>query len=252
MGEGIEANARALERCGATAEMMTGTEAAARFGHICFPDDVPVLFSPDSGTIVAERAVRTFAELARVSGAEVREGLRVDSLEDSGDGVVLATEAGPIHAGSVVVTAGGWARGLLATAGIDLPVWVTRETVAFFDFDPLVPTLVDWGDPTVYALPSPGQGVKAARHIAGPRVDPDDPGGADDESVEIVAEWVRRHYKGIASTPHLVETCLYTNTDDQSFVLERHGSTVVGSPCSGHGFKFAPLIGERLASLARD
>jgi sarcosine oxidase len=47
-----------------------------------------------------------------------------------------------------------------------------------------------------------------------------------------------------------VETCLYTNTEDESFVLERRGRLVVGSPCSGHGFKFAPLIGERLASLA--
>ena len=49
--------------------------------------------------------------------------------------------------------------------------------------------------------------------------------------------------------PHLTETCFYTNTSDESFVLERHGPVVVGSPCSGHGFKFAPLIGERLAHL---
>jgi len=50
--------------------------------------------------------------------------------------------------------------------------------------------------------------------------------------------------------PHLVETCLYTNTADESFVLKRRGRLVVGSACSGHGFKFAPLIGERLAALA--
>jgi sarcosine oxidase len=48
------------------------------------------------------------------------------------------------------------------------------------------------------------------------------------------------------------ETCLYTNTADESFVLERHGRVVVGSACSGHGFKFAPVVGRTLAALARE
>ena len=51
--------------------------------------------------------------------------------------------------------------------------------------------------------------------------------------------------------PTGAETCLYTNTPDDHFVLKRHGPVVVGSPCSGHGFKFAPLIGQRLADLAQ-
>ena len=56
---------------------------------------------------------------------------------------------------------------------------------------------------------------------------------------------------GLAADRSLrAETCLYTNTADERFVLERRGNLVVGSPCSGHGFKFAPLIGERLAALA--
>jgi sarcosine oxidase len=45
---------------------------------------------------------------------------------------------------------------------------------------------------------------------------------------------------------------MYTTTVDESFILERRGRVVIGSPCSGHGFKFAPAIGERLAALAVD
>ena len=55
----------------------------------------------------------------------------------------------------------------------------------------------------------------------------------------------------VTSEPVLTEACLYTNTEDESFLLERRGRIVIGSACSGHGFKFAPAIGERLAALAQ-
>ena len=64
------------------------------------------------------------------------------------------------------------------------------------------------------------------------------------------SEWVARRYANANPTPLSAETCLYTVTPDESFVLERRGRVVVGSACSGHGFKFAPAIGERLAALA--
>ena len=87
-------------------------------------------------------------------------------------------------------------------------------------------------------------------HIAGPVVNPDDDGSVNDESVARLSAWVSERYPSAAPSPHHAETCLYTVTPDEHFVLERHGRIVVGSPCSGHGFKFAPLIGERLADLA--
>jgi sarcosine oxidase len=126
----------------------------------------------------------------------------------------------------------------------------TRETVAYFpgDFEP--PTLVDWGDPSVYALPDGRRGLKVAEHIAGPFTDPDRTGEVDQASVSRVSAWVAARYPDIDHRPMGAETCIYTNTPDGHFVLERHGNIVVGSACSGHGFKFAPLIGERLADLA--
>jgi sarcosine oxidase len=62
--------------------------------------------------------------------------------------------------------------------------------------------------------------------------------------------WTRGIFHLADSSPAAAETCLYTSTQDERFVVERRGRTVVGSACSGHGFKFAPAIGERLAALA--
>ncbi|MGH2807074.1 MAG: N-methyl-L-tryptophan oxidase [Actinomycetota bacterium] len=251
VGEGISENAAALERCRARYEFLDGPEAQRRFPALTLPNDEPVLFQPDSGVIAADDAVATFVASARAAGAEIREGVRVSALEQNGAVTVHAGDE-RIEAGCVVVTAGGWARDLLASAGIDLPVRPTRETVSYFNFDEEIPTLCDWGHPTVYALPSPGHGLKAGEHIAGPTTDPDEEGTINEESIERVVEWVRARFPGAEPKPSHSETCIYTNTEDEHFILERHGNIVVGSACSGHGFKFAPLIGKRLAALATE
>jgi sarcosine oxidase len=72
----------------------------------------------------------------------------------------------------------------------------------------------------------------------------------DPELVARIADWVVRTHLDTDPEPVETETCLYTNTNDERFILERHGRIVVGSACSGHGFKFAPVVGARLAELA--
>ena len=67
---------------------------------------------------------------------------------------------------------------------------------------------------------------------------------------EAASDWVRRRYPAADPRPTRAETCLYTNIDDDRFVTERHGAIVVCSACSGHGFKFAPAVGARVAALA--
>ena len=85
----------------------------------------------------------------------------------------------------------------------------------------------------------------------GPPADPNVPAVPDAELAERTAAWVERRFKG-AGAPTKQETCLYTTRAGNEFLLERRGRVVVGSPCSGHGFKFAPLIGKRLAALAEE
>ena len=125
--------------------------------------------------------------------------------------------------------------------------------MAFFPMEePAATTFVDWSDRAhpLYALPSPGQGLKAGAHHTGPDAEPGDTGDVSEETVGRLSRWVGERFVTADPSPHRVETCMYTNTTDERFILERHGPIVVGSACSGHGFKFAPLIGKRLADLA--
>ena len=249
LGPGIEANHAALTECGASSEMLPATELARRFPFL--RHDGPGVFQPDSGFVRAEQAWAAFAGLADKHGAELLEDTVVDGLEQSNEGAVVHTATGSFACSACVVTAGAWARELLASAGIALDTRPTRESVSYFSYEgPPPPTVAEWVSPLRYALPAPGIGLKAGEHLAGPTTDPGDHGSIDNDSVERVSKWLSSLYPGIDATPLHTETCLYTNTPDEDFVLQRHGRVVVGSPCSGHGFKFAPLIGKRLAELA--
>jgi sarcosine oxidase len=250
IGRGVEKNAQALEACGAPIETMTGAEAMARWPVISVVPDETILFQADGGITRADRCVRALVTSAAAAGAEVMERTKVTEVRPFDDRAEVVATDETLVASVVVVTAGAWARGLLATAGIDLAVTPTRETVAYYKLDEVPPTLVDWGDPAVYALWSPGLGLKAGEHIAGPEADPDEDGEPDQSSIDRVSKWVASRFPTAEPTPHFTETCFYTNTADEHFVIERHGPIVVGSACSGHGFKFGPLTGKRVADLA--
>ncbi len=165
------------------------------------------------------------------------------------------------------MTAGSWARGLLRPLGVPLEVEPTRETVSYFTLgtgEP-IPSLIDFAEgagpgqlgyalvaPGLVApgLVAPGLGLKAGIHHTGASADPDEPGAPDAGIAGWTEDWVTKRFREAVPVGRL-ETCLYTNTKDESFVLERRGRIVVGSACSGHGFKFAPVVGRQLAALAQ-
>ena len=249
-GPALGDNVDALRACGAPCELLEVKEAAARWPALAFSGSDEILYQPDSGFVRADRSVHAFVSSFVRLGGRLKEGVRISSLRQTRDHVALDTSDGTAGFDSAVVTAGSWARGLLETAEIDLDVRPTRETVAYFEMAGAPPpTLVEWGEPAIYALPDPGRGIKAGEHEAGPTTDPNEPGEINERSLARVVEWVSRRFPKANPDPTHVETCLYTNTSDDHFVLKRQGRIVVGSPCSGHGFKFAPLIGERLAEL---
>jgi len=185
----------------------------------------------------ADRARHALLEAA---GAEVETNRRIESTDE-------------LDADAVVVTAGAWVRELVP----DVPVTVTRETVAYFKREgPPPPSIVDLNAETgghgMYSLSDPVHGLKAGAHHAGADADPDADGAPDPAIVERISSWVRERFPDVDPDPVEAQACLYTTTADEHFVLERRGRVVVGSACSGHGFKFAPAVGRRLAALALD
>ena len=235
------ANRDALAACGAPFEVLDAAEIERRF-PVLVETGERGLFQADGGIIFADLALQALLASALAAGAQLREGLRVDSIVEDGDGVLV----GGLRARAAVVTAGAWAPVLV---GVDATP--TRETVSYFPFDEPVPSVIDGGRGGIagYALAAPGIGLKAGLHQSGPPTDPEGPGAPDTAIAERAAAWVERRFRG-AGAPVRVETCLYTTRANDEFLLERRGRIVVGSPCSGHGFKFAPVVGERLAALA--
>jgi sarcosine oxidase len=226
-----------LAAAGLRFELLDAGAAQQRW-PIRIPDHWTVLFQPDAGIVRADLAQRAFLDSARAHGAELHEGTRVDSLED-------------VDADVAVVTAGAWVKRLIPWVSVR----PTRETLAYFHRDGTPIASIGQLDPETrghahYSLHDPRHGLKAGFHHAGKTIDPDEPGEPDPDLIALVSDWVRRVHTDVDPEPVAAETCFYTNTADESFVLERNGRVVVGSACSGHGFKFAPVVGERLADLA--
>jgi sarcosine oxidase len=219
-------SAAALERRGAEFSFDAHDE------RVRVPDGWVALWQPEAGVVHADRARHAF-----LRGIDVRTGVRIEDPEE-------------VDADVVVLTLGGWVRKLVR----DVPVRVTRETIAYFRHDgPPLPSVVELNERSrhaMYALHDPVHGLKVGAHFAGPETDADDEEGPSDEIVGHIARWTAEHFPHADPDPVGAQSCIYTSTADESFVLERRGRVVVGSPCSGHGFKFAPAIGRRLADLA--
>ena len=234
-----QSSAAALDAAGAEYELVEPAEARRRW-PVGAPDGWTVLFQPEAGIVRADRAHRAFVERASAHGARLEENTHVASLEE-------------LDAKAIVVTAGPWVRSFFP----DLPVTTTRESVAYFrrEGEPL-PSVVQLDPQTrghaMYSLHDPVHGLKAGAHHAGAVVPAGEQGEPDSVLVERIAEWVARTYPDADPNPVAAETCMYTTTADEHFILERRGRVVIGSACSGHGFKFAPAIGRRLGQLALD
>jgi sarcosine oxidase len=207
--------------------------------RVCDPSELGItapagwiaLVQHEAGVVFADKALAAFRADLPVTRR------RIDSLDE-------------VDADVVVVTAGSWVTELVP----ELPVNVTRETVAYFASDAGRPSIVEIDEATrrhaMFSLHDPHYGLKAGAHHAGHPADPNVEEPPDDRLVDQIAGWVRDRFPDVDPNPLAAETCLYTTTADERFVLERRGRVVVGSACSGHGFKFAPAVGRRLAALA--
>jgi sarcosine oxidase len=261
--------ARVLERVGVEHELMSAREAEGRWPEMAFDSDV--LFHPAAGVIDAETAVRTMLDLAVANGAVVHEGWTAASVERFGAGFAVTSDDGRrVDGDSVVVGAGAWLPDLLGgalplpRAALDRipPLRVRQEQVfhfAYMDGPPSrpVPTSIHMDERMqVYALPGGRDAGHRGHKVAefdGGRVIPSaahQDGVVDPANRARVVDWVRRNLPGVEPVPYAEATCLFTSTPTEDFVIDRVDGITLVSPCSGHGAKFAPLIGSLAADAA--
>lgn len=239
---------------GVEVERWDGRLLRERFPGVAFDGDV--LRYPAGGTVHADRALSVLRRLSAEAGATLRMGVGVTAIEPDDDGVSVVAGGERWRCSTVVVTTGAWAPSTLAGI-VDLPSHrVTQEQLAFFrpadGFDAAAfPTFISRESLRHYGMVTPEGLVKVAEHHTGPVVDPDlRTYDVEPVSWQRLQAWVAEHLPGVDPVPVDASTCLYASTPDEDFVLDRVGHVVVGVGLSGHGFKFVPEIGRRLADLA--
>ena len=258
-GDQLGAVHAAMRAAGTPGELLPAAEVAARYPAVSTGG--PALVEHSSGVIAASRVLRSLA----AAGPQIRGGVRVRALADDGRRVTVSTDSGQFTAPVVIVTAGPWTSGLLGLAGLRVPASATLEQIAFVTPadsgpsragsaapGPAAPIFISHGTQSPYGLPVPGSPqYKIGIHQSGRPVDPD----RQDRSIgaaekQRLSEVVRRHLPGMNPDPVRFEQCIYDNSPDDDFIVDRIGNVVIGCGTSGHGFKFGPLFGEWLAGLA--
>lgn len=244
-------------------ELLDAAEVMRRYPAYTLPSHFVGVVQPDAAVLEAEPSVAAMQALATTLGAQIRNRVRVNAIEPAGDGVRISIGDGEtIEAARAVVAAGPWIGGLLPN--LDLPLQVTRQAVLWvrperselFDSARFPIFMLESRLGIHYGFPYEERfGLKVAKHFhVGEQVDPetyDRTVSADDEAIvrEALAEFMPA-----ANAPNIAtKTCLYTMTPDGHFIVDTLPAApqiVIASACSGHGFKFAPVMGDILADLA--
>lgn len=254
----LDGLARTSSAHGVATERLAPAEARRRWPAMTFETDV--LVQPSAGWVRAADGLAVLSAEARRRGADLRFG-SPSRLEPGpgGEGVRVTVGDRAVVAPVAVVTAGAWTTDVVAAFEIPLPPLVTTEEHVFFlarrrgvDVGD-IPPFIHWDPVARYGLPSVDGTVKVGEHHTGTVTTGDTRTGAADPSrIARIEAYAETWLPGLEPTVLSSTTCLYTTTPTHDFVLDRVGPVVVGAGFSGHGFKFVPELGRRLASLALD
>lgn len=246
-------------------EVLDADELRLRYpAYAGFDDATRVVYQPDGAFLLAEPTMRAHHDGARRRGADLRFGEVVRSWEPAGDGVRVVTEAGTFEAERLVVCAGAWARTLvpslerLAVPERQVLAWLTPKRPELFEVDRFPVFLIDVEEGSFYGFPlHDGHGFKLGKyHHRFEPIDPDDPDRsvhAEDEA--LLRAFADRYFPDGAGPTEMLKACMFTNSPDEHFVLDRLPDVpqvAVFAGESGHGYKFCSVVGEVLADLVID
>ena len=243
-------------------EVLTGQETNRRFPGYNFDRDISAVYQADGGFLLPERCIVNHVNAALEAGAEVHGRERVLDWEPSGEGVAVRTTRGSYRAARLVVSAGAWAAKVApalaryAVAERQVLGWFQPERPELYRTDtfPVFGLYVEEG--RFYGFPAYGvPGFKVGRsHHLHQTVDPDLlDRDVYEEDEAVLRNFVERYFPAAAGPALSLKTCMFTNSPDGHFILDlhpEHPQVSLASGFSGHGFKFASVIGEIMADLA--
>ncbi|GAF50027.1 FAD-dependent oxidoreductase [Rhodococcus wratislaviensis] len=260
---GVDRHPRELHEAvranGVACELLTAAAAAERFPGMRFPTEV--LFHADAGHIDPGATISAALTVAEKDGADIRIGTAVESIEQRLDHISISTSDGTFTARHLVLAAGPWIPAFLSRALPDIPtpqLTVTEQNVFHFTENEAPghwPVLVCKHQSQFFGLPSgadggPAPALKIGRHDPGTATTPASrPGVPDPHTRHLVRAFVADWFPGLDPMPVREDTCLYTRTRNEDFLLDRRGRVTIASPCSGQGAKFAPILGELISDI---
>jgi sarcosine oxidase len=244
-------------------EVLDVAGVRARYPQFILPDGYMAVWQPDGGFVRPELANRLHLELARGLGAETRFETQVLSIEATPTGICIHTITGRIEAARAVVSAGGWIGDLVSELKPHLSLarqvlcWFEPREASTLTLGNLPVFIIDGEHDIAYGFPDVGSGFKCASHLASGELDHADAARQDagPEDELRMRRFLEAHLPAAAGPLRAMKTCFYTKTADEDFIIDLHPADeriVVASPCSGHGYKFASVVGEVLADLAME
>jgi sarcosine oxidase len=247
-------------------ELLDAVEIQRRFPQFHPEADTIGLYEKAAGVLRPEEAIRAHLQLAARNGATLQMEERVESWRASSGVVRVKTSRGEYEAGQLVICAGPWVGEVLRE--LSLPFLIERQVQLWFEptsrienfspenFPVWIWETKDGAHP--YGLPAidgPGGGVKCSVHHGGKRrfctattVNRE----ISDEEIEAARACIATRLPTLNGKCVRASTCLYTTLPDEHFLIDRHPAhkeVLIASPCSGHGFKFCPVVGEIIADL---
>ncbi len=252
-----EATLATFQRLGINHERLDHDELARRFPQLSLREATWGLIEPDSGVLLARRAVQAVAAQARAIGVDYRE----EAVAAPARGLIRTTSGEEIVANRYVFACGPWLPKLFPEL-LGERIHITRQEVIFFGVPPgddrysvgVMPCWIDFND-LVYALPNiEGRGLKLAIDAHGPEFDPDSGQRVVSESgLAAVREYMAQRVPLLADAPVTeMRVCQYENTSNGDFLIDRHPQFenvwLVGGG-SGHGFKHGPAVGDYVAEM---
>lgn len=247
---------RAACEHGLKVDELSAAQIKSRWPVFQVPAGLTGAFERRAGYLLVEECVAAHLAAARAAGAEIQAPCEVLGW-DPGNPIRLRTTSGEIATNKLIITAGPWANQLLSD--INLKLHVRRKSVFWFAtrkaFRDVPCYLYELPHGQFYGFPEIEGQMKVAEHSGGREVadpllvDPE----IDPHEAERVLEFVNQCVPQVADGLALHQTCLYTMSPDEHFIVDRHPhepNVIFAAGLSGHGFKFTPVLGKALAEMA--
>ncbi|HXA51825.1 MAG TPA: N-methyl-L-tryptophan oxidase [Candidatus Acidoferrum sp.] len=261
-GEMLRGSLRSCHEHGIAHQVLDANEVARRFPGYSLSADMAAVYQQDGGIVLPERSIVTHVTAALALDAEVHGCERVLEWSAKGGGVEVRTDHATYRADRLVITAGPWASQavpqLKSLAAPERQVLIWTQPLRPERFVPEVFPIFNMETPEgrYYGFPIYGvPGFKFGRfHHRDEQVDPDRMNrGFEAEDEAILRRGIARYFPDANGPTLAMKTCLFTNSPDEHFILDLHPEfpqVSMAAGFSGHGFKFAPVIGEIMADFA--